>query len=55
MTSATRKNIIMSVRKKHDETIRMVKSYQTADKGYTIPANWPNNEIIGDYVIVPPA
>lgn len=55
MTSATSKNIIMGVRKKHDETLRMVKGYKTADKGYTIPANWSNNEITGDYVIVPPA
>jgi len=38
-----------------DEILRMVKGLQIADRGYAIPANWPNNEIIGDHVIVPPA
>ncbi|MEM2884410.1 MAG: peroxiredoxin [Nitrososphaerales archaeon] len=38
-----------------DEIIRMVKALQIADKGYAIPANWPNNELIRDSVIVPPA
>jgi len=38
-----------------DEILRMVKALQIADKGYAIPANWPNNEIIGDNVIIPPA
>jgi len=39
-----------------DEIIRMVKGLQTADKhGVAIPANWPNNELVGDHVIVPPA
>ncbi|MGM0468192.1 MAG: peroxiredoxin, partial [Promethearchaeati archaeon] len=29
---------------------------QTADKeNAAVPANWPNNELIGDHVIVPPA
>jgi peroxiredoxin (alkyl hydroperoxide reductase subunit C) len=39
-----------------DEILRMVKGLQTVDKyGVAIPANWPNNELIGDRVIVPPA
>ncbi len=39
-----------------DEILRMVKGLQVSDKeGVAIPANWPNNEIIGDKVIIPPA
>ena len=38
-----------------DEILRMIKALQIADKGYAIPANWPNNEIMTDHVIVPPA
>ncbi|MGC9107894.1 MAG: peroxiredoxin [Infirmifilum sp.] len=39
-----------------DEILRMIKGLQTADKhDVAIPANWPNNELIGDHVIVPPA
>lgn len=38
-----------------DEIIRLVKALQTSDKGVALPANWPNNDIIGDKVIVPPA
>ena len=39
-----------------DEILRMVKGLQTSDKhGVAIPANWPNNELIGDRVIIPPA
>lgn len=39
-----------------DEIVRMVKGLQKADKdNVAIPANWPNNEIIGDDVFVPPA
>ena len=39
-----------------DEILRMVKGFQIADKeGVAIPANWPNNELIGDEVIIPPA
>jgi len=39
-----------------DEILRMVKGLQVSDKyGAAIPANWPNNELIGDRVIVPPA
>lgn len=45
----------MELGRNMDELLRMVKGLQTADKGYAIPANWPNNEIVGDHVIVPPA
>ncbi len=39
-----------------DEILRVVKALQLTDKyGRAIPANWPNNEIIGEAVIVPPA
>ncbi len=39
-----------------DEIVRMVKGFITADKhGVAIPANWPNNELVNDEVIVPPA
>ncbi len=39
-----------------DEILRIVKGLQLVDRyGRAFPANWPNNEIIGDSVIVPPA
>jgi len=38
-----------------DEIVRMIEGLQVADKGYAIPANWPNNEIMKNHVIVPPA
>ncbi|HDN50723.1 MAG TPA: peroxiredoxin [Thermoplasmatales archaeon] len=39
-----------------DEILRMIKGLQTGDEhGVAIPANWPDNEIVGDHVIVPPA
>lgn len=39
-----------------DEILRMLKGLQIVDSNkVAIPANWPNNEIIGDKVIVPPA
>ncbi|MEN2997486.1 MAG: peroxiredoxin [Brevinematia bacterium] len=39
-----------------DEIIRAIKALQTSDKnGIATPANWPNNELIGDKVIIPPA
>ncbi len=39
-----------------DEILRIVKGLQIVDKyGRALPANWPNNELIGDGVIVPPA
>ncbi|ANQ54120.1 peroxiredoxin [Thermosipho sp. 1063] len=39
-----------------DEILRMVKGLQTVDEnGVALPANWPNNELVNDEVIVPPA
>ncbi len=39
-----------------DEILRMIKGFQVSDaQGVAIPANWPENELIGDKVIVPPA
>ena len=39
-----------------DEILRIVKILQIADKNkVAIPANWPNNELFGDKVIVHPA
>ncbi|MEM1509254.1 MAG: peroxiredoxin [Thermofilaceae archaeon] len=38
-----------------DEILRLVKALQTADKHkVALPANWPNNELIGDNAIIPP-
>ena len=39
-----------------DEILRAVKGMQTSDSAQVaIPAGWPENELIGDEVIVPPA
>jgi len=39
-----------------DEFVRMIKGFQIADKEHVaMPANWPNNELIKDRVIIPPA
>ena len=38
-----------------DEIVRSVKALQISDKQGAMPAGWPNNELIGDRVIVPPA
>lgn len=39
-----------------EEVLRAVKGMQTSDEnGVAIPANWPNNEMLKDSVIVPPA
>ncbi|MEF3245521.1 MAG: peroxiredoxin [Caldisericaceae bacterium] len=39
-----------------DEIVRIVKALQLSDReGVAIPANWPDNELIKDEVIVPPA
>jgi peroxiredoxin (alkyl hydroperoxide reductase subunit C) len=39
-----------------DEILRCVKALQTADANkVATPANWPNNELFGDHVIIPPA
>ncbi len=39
-----------------DEVLRALKALQTSDaNGVACPENWPNNELIGDKVILPPA
>lgn len=39
-----------------DEILRIIRAFQVADKhNVAMPANWPNNELIGDQVIIPPA
>ncbi len=39
-----------------DEIVRVVKALQIADKNkVAMPANWPENEVVGDHVILPPA
>lgn len=39
-----------------DEIIRSVKALQVhEEQGVAVPANWPENELIGDRVILPPA
>ena len=39
-----------------DELVRMVRGLQVADKNrVAMPANWPENELIGDEIIIPPA
>mgnify|MGYP006289607333 FL=1 len=39
-----------------DEIVRALKALQISDKNkVAIPANWPENELIGDRVIIPPA
>ena len=38
------------------EIVRMIRAFQISDRNkVAMPANWPNNELIGDSVIVPPA
>jgi len=39
-----------------DEILRVVDALKIADSSkVAIPANWPNNEVINDNVIIPPA
>ncbi len=39
-----------------DEILRAVKALQTSDKeGVALPHNWPENELVGNHAIVPPA
>lgn len=39
-----------------DEILRSVKALQVhEEQGVAVPANWPENELIGDRVILPPA
>ncbi len=45
-----------SVGRNIDEILRLVLALQLSDKyGRATPANWPNNELISDNLIVPPA
>ncbi len=45
----------LTVGRNIDEILRLVEVLQLTDKyGRAVPANWPNNEIIGDRLIVPP-
>lgn len=38
-----------------DEILRVLRALQTVDENkVSTPANWPNNELIGDEVIIPP-
>ncbi|MBO3768080.1 MAG: peroxiredoxin [Candidatus Brockarchaeota archaeon] len=38
-----------------DEILRIVEAIQLSDRyNVAMPANWPNNELIGDKVIIPP-
>ncbi len=38
-----------------DELLRLIRGLQVSDhNGVAIPANWPNNELVKDEVIVPP-
>jgi len=39
-----------------DEILRVVEAMQISDKNkVAMPANWPNNELVKDHVIIPPA
>jgi len=39
-----------------DEILRAVEAMQVSDKNkVAMPAGWPNNELLGDHVIIPPA
>lgn len=37
-----------------DEVLRAVKALQVSEKQGAVPAGWPENELIGDRIIVPP-
>jgi peroxiredoxin (alkyl hydroperoxide reductase subunit C) len=46
----------LNIGRNTDEIIRLVKALQTSDKeGVALPAGWPENELIGDRGIIPPA
>ncbi len=46
----------LNVGRNIDEILRLVEALQLTDKyGRAVPANWPNNEVIGERLIVPPA
>ncbi len=38
-----------------DEVVRALEALQISDEQGAVPANWPNNELIKDRIIVPPA
>jgi len=38
-----------------DEIVRAVKALKVSEKQGAVPGNWPNNELIQDRIIVPPA
>jgi peroxiredoxin (alkyl hydroperoxide reductase subunit C) len=38
-----------------DEVVRALKALQISDEQGAVPAGWPDNELIGDRIIVPPA
>lgn len=38
-----------------DEIVRAVEALQVSDKQGAVPADWPNNKLIKDRIIVPPA
>lgn len=38
-----------------DEVVRALEALQISDKQGAVPAGWPNNELIKDRIIVPPA
>ena len=38
-----------------DEVVRALKALKISDVQGAVPAGWPNNELIGDRIIVPPA
>ncbi|MBN1554537.1 MAG: peroxiredoxin, partial [Phycisphaerae bacterium] len=37
-----------------DEILRAVKALQISGQQGAVPAGWPNNELIGDRIIIPP-
>lgn len=46
----------MEIGRNMDEIVRSVKALQISDKNkVAVPAGWPDNELIGDRVIIPPA
>lgn len=38
-----------------DEVVRAVKVLQVAGKEGAVPAGWPENELVGDHIVVAPA
>ena len=44
----------MEIGRNIDEILRAVKALRTSDQQGAVPANWPNNSLIGDRIIIPP-